>query len=685
MNRLMQTENWLSKRMWWGLISLVLTLTLSFQALFFFLQYRDVQLQTEHYQSELIQSEFKELQAHLTRELNLIKKSLDNRSFQIDQTLDRLREQRFGLENRGYFFVLQLHDIQGGEAFAEHLLLPIDPAQEGVPMSSAIEDEQGFAYREAYLEQLREKGEAKVSYWYRKPDSEFSAEKTSYIYLIPELNWVLGAGLYLDDFNSAINQFYQKQQNSLIERASWSIGVSLVLVFIALFVMRHYQLRSMRRLRKLHQQVADFQKEIVNYSQRLQLDVEKKAKQLENMYQFDSLTQVLNRTRLNQDIQLLAPDEAAIMVNVDGFKEINEIFGNDIGDIILRELAYKLKHRFNNGRVYRLNADVFVVIFTPSSDESFEADLVSLHYHLVHDRLPQFDDHDVEYNVTVVATREHENTLSRLEMTMLYAKAKRLNTLCYRDEFDYAELYRSNLHITHEIRTAIEQDRVRPVFQAIRDMKTNEVTHYECLIRIEEPDGHMVPADFLLIAQKSKLYPDLMQIMLRKSFEAFANSDINFSINLSYEDIISQDIRNTIFELLDDENAPRVIFEILESEGIENYPEVSKFIRDVKARGCKVAIDDFGTGYSNFEHVLKLHVDYIKLDGTLIEALLTSQDAQYVVESVVYFAKRVGLKVIAEFVSEPELIEKVRSLGVDYAQGYAIGYPSTNLHHKPQS
>lgn len=680
MNRLIETENWLFKRMWWGIVTLVLLLTLSLQALFFWLQHQDNQYQLDSFQSQLYTSKFSDLQTHLKRERDLIEQGLKNQSFNPEQTLERLRDQRFGLEERGYFFVLHLFDIEGGTAFAEHLLLPIAPEEEGVPMDSGLLDEQGFAYREAYLAQLREQGEAEVSYWYRKPGTDYASEKTSYIYLIPELNWVIGAGLYLDDFEYLIQGYHQHQQERLKETAVWLLGLSLLLMVLAILVMRHYNQQSLERLRSLHQQVSDFQTQMVSFSQRLQLDVEKKAKQLDDLDQYDILTKVLNRKRLNQDIQLLSPDEQVLMVNIDGFKEINEIFGNELGDTILCEVAFKLKHRFPYGRVYRLNADVFVVIFSlASEDEGLSETLKDLHYHLVNDRIAEFNDHDVEFNVTVVGVEQCERALSRLEMTMFYAKSKRLNWLAYRPEFDFSKQYRSNLHITHEIRTAIEQDRVHPVFQAIRHVLSGEVTHYECLIRIEQPEGQMMPGDFLEIAQRSKLYPSLMQIMIKKSFAAFKDTPFHFSMNLSYEDILSNDVRQCILNLLTPDIAPRVIFEILESEGIENYAEVSRFIAEIKHFGCKVAIDDFGTGYSNFEHVLKLHVDYIKLDGSLIEGLLDNPEAVYVVESIVYFAKRVGIKVIAEYVSRPELIEKVKELGIDYAQGYAIGYPSKAL------
>ena len=119
----------------------------------------------------------------------------------------------------------------------------------------------------------------------------------------------------------------------------------------------------------------------------------------------------------------------------------------------------------------------------------------------------------------------------------------------------------------------------------------------------------------------------------------------------------------------------RIIFEIIESEGIENFEQVLEFINDTKQYGAKIAIDDFGTGYSNFEYLMKLKVDYIKIDGSMIKSIDTDKNSQMVTQTIVEFAKKMKIQTIAEFVCSKNVFDKVTELNVDYAQGYYFGEP----------
>ena len=121
---------------------------------------------------------------------------------------------------------------------------------------------------------------------------------------------------------------------------------------------------------------------------------------------------------------------------------------------------------------------------------------------------------------------------------------------------------------------------------------------------------------------------------------------------------------------------PWMIFELLESEGIENYKEVMHFIEQVKSYGAKIAIDDFGSGYSNFERMVELHVDFIKIDGSLIKNIDQNDDMRIIAKTIVNFAKELNIKTVAEYVHSEEVLNQVKILGVDFAQGYHIGKPS---------
>lgn len=165
-----------------------------------------------------------------------------------------------------------------------------------------------------------------------------------------------------------------------------------------------------------------------------------------------------------------------------------------------------------------------------------------------------------------------------------------------------------------------------------------------------------------------------------KSFEMFEDSDYEFNINISGEDIMNGEVFNYIIDKLKTSKAAsRVTFELLESEAIQDFKKVERFINEVKRYGAKIAIDDFGSGYSNFAYLTKMRIDYIKIDGSLIKNIDVDRPSLLVVETIVDFAKKLGVKTIAEYVYSSVIMDKVKNLGIDYAQGFYIDEPSIDI------
>jgi EAL domain-containing protein (putative c-di-GMP-specific phosphodiesterase class I) len=123
----------------------------------------------------------------------------------------------------------------------------------------------------------------------------------------------------------------------------------------------------------------------------------------------------------------------------------------------------------------------------------------------------------------------------------------------------------------------------------------------------------------------------------------------------------------------------RVIFEIVESEVIQDFDKMYRFINEIKRYGAKIAIDDFGDGYSNFSYLIKMNVDFLKIDGSLIENVDINKNSYLVVETIVDFAHKLGIKTIAEFVHSSTVLDKVQEMGIDFSQGYYIDKPSLEL------
>jgi EAL domain-containing protein (putative c-di-GMP-specific phosphodiesterase class I) len=288
---------------------------------------------------------------------------------------------------------------------------------------------------------------------------------------------------------------------------------------------------------------------------------------------------------------------------------------------------------------------------------------------------------EVDTTLSIGAVKTNTNLLKYAFIACKEAKNKRLPYIIYDQKSHMDDEYLHNMQMHHILKDALAKDLVTPFFQPILDIKTNHIEKYETLMRIRKEDGtYYMPSEFLHVAKHSKIYSKLSMSLIQKAFETFQISSNSFSINLSFLDMTNPITTTFILEKLEEFNVgPWVIFEILESDGIENYDAVIKFIDKVKAYGAKIAIDDFGAGYSNFERLTELRVDFIKIDGSLIKNLDKNEEMKVIVKTITSFAKELGIRTIAEYVHSQEILASVQELGIDYAQGFFIGHPAPML------
>jgi EAL domain-containing protein (putative c-di-GMP-specific phosphodiesterase class I) len=197
---------------------------------------------------------------------------------------------------------------------------------------------------------------------------------------------------------------------------------------------------------------------------------------------------------------------------------------------------------------------------------------------------------------------------------------------------------------------------------------------------MDQNEKILSPALFIPVAKKIKVYNIITKTIIDKAFETFEDSEFEFSVNLSIEDIMSSEMFNFIMQKLKHSKASnRVIFELLESDAIEDFVKVERFISEVKRYGAKIAIDDFGSGYSNFKYLTKMSADYIKIDGSLVQNIDIDKNALFVVETIVDFARKLGIKTIAEYVHSSVILDIVKDLDIDYSQGFYIDEPSVSI------
>jgi len=376
---------------------------------------------------------------------------------------------------------------------------------------------------------------------------------------------------------------------------------------------------------------------------------------LEYSIRHDNLTGLPNRYSFEEDVKRVG-NPFFILINIDDFRSINDLYGTRAGDYVLKELADLLRSIVPEelgGKVYRLGADDFGILFD-----------------------------EISISVTAGISTKHP-LIETADIALKHSqRTRRSKIVVYSYEIDNKKQIERNLKLIRALKNAISGDRVVPYYQPIMNNLTGKIEKYEALMRVIDDNGSILDVeDILTIAKEAKLYGQLTKIILHKTFMYFRDKEYDFSVNISLEDIVNKSTREYIYSVIEEfkEVSYRLTFEILESEEVKDYEEFSSFIKRIKEYGVKIAIDDFGSGYSNFSYLINKDIDYFKIDGSLIKNIHKDTNARLVVETIVSFAKKANIKTIAEFVNSKEVFEAVKEIGIDYSQGYYVGVPVCSL------
>ena len=421
--------------------------------------------------------------------------------------------------------------------------------------------------------------------------------------------------------------------------------------------------------------------ELNDLNLKLEEKIKEKTESLEKQYYTDELTGLENRNKLIIDLSERKYDKLVI-IDIKSFNDINDFYGNTIGDAVLKALSKLISFycKQNNLNSYRVNSDIFAVVDNMESKEEFIEKIRALQ-NAINNKCFFYEEGKIYITVTMGISLGEEALFEKAEMALHYAKKNKNLFQIYKEELNIYEEIKKNIIWTKKIKDAIASNRIVPFFQPIVNNRLGTIEKCEALIRMIDENGEIIsPYFFLDIAKKAGLYKELTIIMIEKTFEVLNKTDYEISINLLLQDIINNEIRTLIIEKLEKaKNPKKVVFEIVESEGIENFNQVIDFIKEIKKYGAKIAIDDFGTGYSNFSYLMKLDVDYIKIDGSIIKNVNKDKSAETVTKTIVTFAKELGVETIAEFVAEEEIYNKIKDLNIDYSQGYYFSEPKESI------
>ncbi len=412
----------------------------------------------------------------------------------------------------------------------------------------------------------------------------------------------------------------------------------------------------------------------------------------------DSLTKIGNRRAFKKDLKHLLDSNmsgAIIFIDVNRFKQLNDLYGHVVGDRVLIDIAETLKHLTrSNDYISRLAGDEFTVILTGVTPPSLEQILEKIAKGLI-GQITLQDNRIIEYSASLGAAlfpehgRDEQSLIVHADMAMYQAKKKGLDHWHIFDPADNnLAVLKKDHALTSLLRKAIDgSGYFHLVFQPILSMETYEIQHYEVLLRLENELGESVfPDEFIPAAERMGLIRGIDEWVICHAFqkitaETAKGHRVSFAINISAPTLQSKDFPSSLFAYFDQYQVdPRqVIIELTETAYIDNFSQVLVNLELIQKFGVKISLDDFGVGFSSFSYLKKLPLSYVKLDGSYIRDLPNNPDNQIFVESLSKMVSAFGMQTIAEFVEDEETLQMIKALGVSYGQGYHIGKPLPEL------
>lgn len=420
---------------------------------------------------------------------------------------------------------------------------------------------------------------------------------------------------------------------------------------------------------------------------RINMVLNRQSKALKRSVFIDSVTDLPSVFSLERDLKNFR-NPRVIVLEIDDFDSTNDYYGNGAIKKLLVEMAASISsyaHK-ENLLVYKFSHNKFVLVDDIKDDfidieryENIAQDLIELfngfNIKVINEAGQSVD---LEIYCTIGFCIETNDSLKKAIIALEKAKEDGKNYLCYFQNLDFMTKYLQQIQDTQIVKEAFEKNQFVPYFQPIFD-KNKKIIKYESLARIVRSQNDIVlPNVFLASSKRIKRYTKMSKILFKTCFEYLAKDpNLILSLNISFNEMMDGDMSAFVVDELSRLRVGnQVIFEVLENENIKDIERISTFIDRIKKFGVRIAIDDFGSGYSNFSNILKIKPDYLKIDGSIIKSVDTDKGSYAMLGAIVAFAKKFGIKTIAEFVHSKEVFDICVQIGVDEFQGFYLGKPS---------
>ncbi|MGH1440157.1 MAG: EAL domain-containing protein [Cellvibrionaceae bacterium] len=380
-------------------------------------------------------------------------------------------------------------------------------------------------------------------------------------------------------------------------------------------------------------------------------------------------------------------DDHLLLVEIENFDHVASVLGVAATDALILRLVYKLTEikapKIEFGEWFHLADDRFGLFSTHSFSESEIKVITSAVFQaLTHASDALELDKQVPLVIRMGAVTNQQNALMFAGMALIHAKKTNQSFVNYDPSLNLPKYFQRYINTFNLLSDALRNDRVTVFFQPILDVSSSQIVKYEALARIVDENGDPVssPDQFMPIAYQSRLCHKLTRVVVDKVLDAIKPTQHIVSVNLSVKDLFDQKTREYLIHRIRASHlGEQIEFELLEQQAIVNYATAAAYIRQLKSCVSAVGMDDLGKLYSNFDRLFALPLDFVKIDGMVVEAMERDSDASTVIEGIVSFARHKGIHVIAEHCYSQNVCDMMVLMNVDLLQGFYIGKPASTF------
>ncbi|MFS1702446.1 EAL domain-containing protein [Alteromonas sp. AMM-1] len=390
----------------------------------------------------------------------------------------------------------------------------------------------------------------------------------------------------------------------------------------------------------------------------------------------DPLSKLASKAALTERMQS-SQTKWLLMVAIDGLRYLNEAYGFEVCDQLIRATGSLIQLLVHADLCAGVGPGKYAILFEDEVQLNSVASKLRSFF-----AVNQVTTDDISIYVSLSFSGSYGTTdLLRLASAALRESRELGKPSCviYSDSEESQKVTRQHKYAeaNNLLHRALNQHAVEPYFQGIRNNKTGEITHFEVLARINDNGVIIRPVGFLEAAQVSGLLPALSRAVISRAFDVMANHTYTFSINITEYDLNAQYLQAFLLGLCTQYRIKpeRVVLEVLESISSSRKNTHIEQLKSLKQSGFKLAIDDFGAEYSNFERILDLEIDILKIDAKYIKCIDVDTKSYEIVKAIVFFCRNSGILSVAEFVNSPTIQQCVEELGINYSQGYLFSRP----------